>query len=218
MRAVGYTLQTAVADLIDNSISADATGVDIFFGIEPVPYVALVDDGEGMSPEGAISAMRLAGTSPMRIRNPNDLGRFGLGLKTASLSQCRDLVLVSKRDGVLCGFEWNIDHMIERQTWSLLVLTEEELQALPRFNELAARTSGTLVIWRNLDRLAATVGDLEASFDAAMMDVKSHLALVFHRFLSGEHGKSFRISLNRSPVQGADPFLASTKATQLGTF
>lgn len=216
MRAVGYTLQTAVADLIDNSISAEATNVDIFFGDQPDPYVALVDDGEGMTAEHAIEAMRLAGASPMRSRNPKDLGRFGLGLKTASLSQCRDLVVVSKRDGVLCGFEWDIDHMIEKQTWSLLVLAEDELQELPRFSELDGRTSGTLVIWRNLDRLEATVGDLSSSFDAAMMDVKNHLALVFHRFLAGEHGQRLKISLNRVPVQGSDPFLESHKATQIG--
>ncbi len=216
MRAVGYTLQTAVADLIDNSISARATNVGIFFGDQPDPYVALVDNGEGMTAEDAIRAMRLAGTSPMNARHPNDLGRFGLGLKTASLSQCRDLVLVSKRDGVLCGFEWNIDHMIEQQSWSLLVLADEELRKLPRFNELAGLTSGTLVIWRNLDRLAATVGDLSSLFDGAMMDVKAHLALVFHRFLAGEHGRRFGISMNRAPVQGSDPFLESSKATQLG--
>lgn len=216
MRAVGYTLQTAIADLIDNSISAEATSVDIFFGSHPHPYVALVDNGEGMTAENAIEAMRLAGANPMKSRKAKDLGRFGLGLKTASLSQCRDLVLVSKRDGVLCGFEWNIDHMIEQQTWSLLVLAEEELRELPRFNELAALTSGTLVIWRNLDRLEATVGDLGSSFDAAMMDVRSHLALVFHRFLAGEHGSNLKISLNRVPVQGSDPFLESNKATQMG--
>lgn len=216
LRAVGYTLKTAVADLIDNSISAQADNVNIFFGDHPDPYVALVDDGEGMTAEHAIEAMRLAGTSPMRSRNSKDLGRFGLGLKTASLSQCRDLIVVSKRDGVLCGFEWNIDHMIEQQTWSLLVLAEDELQDLPRFSELAGLTSGTLVVWRNLDRLEATVGDLSSSFDAAMMDVKNHLALVFHRFLAGEHGPRFKISLNRVPVQASDPFLQSHKATQIG--
>lgn len=216
LRAVGYTLPTAVADLIDNSISAEATNVDIFFGDQPDSYLAIVDDGEGMTADDAIKAMRLAGASPMKSRNPKDLGRFGLGLKTASLSQCRDLIVVSKRDGVLCGFEWNIDHMIEQQTWSLLVLAEDELLELPRFSELAGLTSGTLVIWRNLDRLEATVGDLSSSFDAAMMDVKSHLALVFHRFLAGEHGQRFGISLNRAPIQGSDPFLESNRATQLG--
>nr|WP_269939267.1 ATP-binding protein [Arthrobacter sp. HY1533] len=216
MRAVGYTLQTAVADLIDNSISASATMVDIFFGSSPYPYVALVDNGEGMSSGEAIDAMRLAGTSPLTKRNPNDLGRFGLGLKTASLSQCRDLVVVSKHEGALCGFEWNIDHMIAQQTWSLLVLAGDELKSLPRFNELADRTSGTLVIWRNLDRLTATVGDLSSSFDAAMTEVRSHLALVFHRFLAGEHGQRFEIRINRVAIQGSDPYLESNKATQLG--
>lgn len=216
MRAVGYTLQTAVADLIDNSISAQATKVEIFFGDQPDPYVALVDNGDGMTSADAIQAMRLAGASPMRTRNPHDLGRFGLGLKTASLSQCRDLVVVSKRDGAVCGFEWNIDHMIKRQAWSLVVLAEEELQQLPRFGELAGISSGTLVIWRDLDRLEAIVGDFSSSLDASMIDVRQHLALVFHRFLAEEHGQRFDILLNRVPIQGSDPFLESNKATQLG--
>lgn len=216
MRAVGYTLQTAVADLIDNSIAAQATEVAIFFGNQPNPYVALVDNGLGMASGEAVQAMRLAGASPMRTRTATDLGRFGLGLKTASLSQCRDLVVVSKRNGVVCGFEWNIDHMIERQTWSLIVLGEDELAHLPRFGELAALASGTLVIWRDLDRLESIVGDFGSSLDAAMMDVRDHLALVFHRFLAGEHGQRFDILLNRVPIQGSDPFLESNRATQLG--
>ncbi|MCT9625789.1 ATP-binding protein [Pseudarthrobacter equi] len=216
MRAVGYTLQTAVADLIDNSIAANATEVSIFFGNEPSPYVALVDNGEGMTAGEAVQAMRLAGASPMKTRKANDLGRFGLGLKTASLSQCRDLVVVSKQNGVVCGFEWNIDHMIERQTWSLIVLSEEEVEQLPRFGELATLASGTLVIWRDLDRLESVVGDFGSSLDAAMMDVRDHLALVFHRFLAGEHGQRFNILLNRVPIQGSDPFLESNKATQVG--
>lgn len=216
MRAVGYTLRTAVADLIDNSISADATTVDIFFGDQPEPYLAMVDNGSGMTEEEAIAAMRLAGTSPMKTRHPKDLGRFGLGLKTASLSQCRDLIVISKCNGALCGFEWNIDHMIERQTWSLLVLAEEEIRQLPRFSEIADLASGTLVIWRNLDRLEATVGDLSSAFDTAMMDVRDHLALVFHRFLAGEHDGRFSISMNRVLIKGSDPFLESNKATQVG--
>lgn len=216
MRAFGYTLPTAVADLVDNSISAEATEVDIFFGDQPYRYVALMDNGNGMTAEEALVAMRLAGASPMQVRNPRDLGRFGLGLKTASLSQCRDLIVISKRDGAVCGFEWNIDHMIERQTWSLIVLAEEEIHKLPRFNEFEGLESGTLVIWRSLDRLQATIGDLSSSFDAAMMDVKNHLALVFHRFIAGEQGTPLRISLNRGTIQASDPFLESSKATQLG--
>lgn len=216
MRAVGYTLQTAVADLVDNSISAKATEVAIFFGQQPYPYVAIVDNGEGMTSAEAVQAMRLAGVSPMGTRTAQDLGRFGLGLKTASLSQCRDLVIVSKREGVLCAFEWSIDHMISRGTWSLLALSEEELHQLPRVSELAELSSGTLVLWRALDRLEATIGDLTSSLDAAMLNVKDHLSLVFHRFLAAEHGRRFSISLNRVAIQGSDPFLMSNKATQIG--
>ena len=118
MRAVGYTLEAAIADLIDNSITAGAGRVDVHFASEPVDYVAILDDGHGMSADEARQGMRLAGKSASSERTPHDLGRFGLGLKTASLSQCRDLVLVSKKDGETCGFQWNLDHLERTGTWS----------------------------------------------------------------------------------------------------
>jgi hypothetical protein len=108
MRAVGYTLEAAIADLIDNSITAEARNVEVHFATEPRDYVVVLDDGRGMTADEAREGMRLAGTSCAAERSPYDLGRFGLGLKTASLSQCRDLVLVSKKAGETCAFEWNL--------------------------------------------------------------------------------------------------------------
>src|SRR4051794_36883026 len=91
MRAVGYTTETAIADIVDNSVSALASTVGVFFAAVPEPHIAILDDGEGMDAAGLIEAMRLAGRNPRTKRNEHDLGRFGLGLKTASLSQCRCL-------------------------------------------------------------------------------------------------------------------------------
>lgn len=100
MRSVGYDLNTAIADIIDNSIAANATKISIlYFGQGEEPYIAIVDDGDGMDDQTAFEAMQLAGNSPNENRASNDLGRFGLGLKTASLSQARSLLMTTLQDG-----------------------------------------------------------------------------------------------------------------------
>src|SRR4051812_33993754 len=130
MRAVGYTTETAIADIIDNSVSALAGTVGIFFSAGPEPHVAILDDGEGMDGDGLFEAMRLAGRSPRSKRGEHDLGRFGLGLKTASLSQCRCLTVVSKRDGETNGVRWDLNHLTATGTWSLQVLEVSEIAAI----------------------------------------------------------------------------------------
>lgn len=215
MRSVGYTLEAALADLIDNSISAQATQVDVVFSASGQEFVAILDNGFGMTAAQARAAMRLAGNSSQADRAPDDLGRFGLGLKTASLSQCRDLCLVTMGQDGLVGLEWDLDHLLRTGRWSIQVLSRSEIEALPLVNRLASSGRGTLVLWRNLDALRAQVGD-DAGLDAAMVDVKQHLRLVFHRFLAGEHGRAFAIRMNGAAIEGADPFLESHKATTEG--
>lgn len=215
MRAVGYTLATAISDIIDNSITANATEVEIRVGSSPENYLAIVDNGEGMTPDEAQHAMRLAGSSSVSARSSSDLGRFGLGLKTASLSQGRKLTLVSRRNGVLCGYEWDLDHVQQKHAWSLIDLDPEECAALPGFDLLPADRSGTLVLWRNLDILNSTYGDLESGLDRGLSEVRDHISLVFHRFLAGEHGQPLRIALNSRSIEGADPLLPNHKSTQI---
>ena len=217
MRAVGYTLEAAIADLVDNAITARAQRVDVLFSSEPTDYVALLDDGIGMSADGAREAMRLAGKSSTATRDAHDLGRFGLGLKTASLSQCRDLILVSKDStGAICGFRWDLDHLASVGVWALIRLDDAEIEDLPHFHALEERPSGTLVMWRNLDQLRAQVDEGGRGLDSAFTSVKQHLALVFHRFLAGEHGSPFVIAINHVELARIDPFLADHRATQTG--
>lgn len=217
MRAVGYTLEAAIADLVDNSITAGATHLDLHFSSEPSDYVALLDDGMGMSVDGAREAMRLAGKSSIAARDSHDLGRFGLGLKTASLSQCRDLVLVTKDGrGSVSAFRWDLDHLAKVGMWALIRLDESEINELPHVTELLDRHTGTLVLWRNLDQLRAQVEDGAKGLDSAFVSVKQHLALVFHRFLAGEHGSPFTITINHVELHRIDPFLADHRATQPG--
>lgn len=112
MRSVGYSLNTAVADIIDNSIAAHAKTISIrYFDHGEDPYVAIIDDGDGMDYETAVNAMKLAGTNPNAKRNANDLGRFGLGLKTASLSQARSVMLSTVQHGRQNTLRWDLDHV-----------------------------------------------------------------------------------------------------------
>lgn len=209
-RAIGYTLEAAIADIIDNSISASASCTDIFFFPIGDAYIAILDDGHGMNKSEIDTAMRYGSQNPNAKRAANDLGRFGLGLKTASLSQCRTLTVVSKQEDQLEARCWDIDHVIESDDWSLLILeSNDELDAVPRIEELRKLDSGTLVVWQNLDRLKVGELDLSHSMGKKMDEVRSHLSLVFHRYISGEPDlKRMQIRMNNTPIDPADPFLA----------
>ena len=215
-RAIGYTLEAAIADIVDNSITATASRIDIFFFPGGDSYIAILDDGCGMNAEALETAMRYGSQNPNEKRAANDLGRFGLGLKTASLSQCRILTVVSKQGSHMEARRWDVDHVIESQDWSLLILdSEEEFNAIPQIEELRKLKSGTLVIWQNLDRLKVGELDFSRSMGKKMDDVRTHLSLVFHRYISGEPGlKKMQMRMNNIPVEPLDPFL-SKRNTQV---
>lgn len=216
MRAVGYSLPTALADVIDNSISASSTNINIFYSAATdEPYVAVLDDGSGMSPTDARTAMQLAGNSVVSDRSATDLGRFGLGLKTASLSQCRKLTVLTKKSSETTGLVWDLDEIAHRGSWSLRVLSEDEMKKLPHHREFSEQDSGTLVVWNNLDRFHNQSRTVSRELDAQMIDTKNHLSLIFHQFLNGDSGRSkISISINGIPLQGLDPFLSHSQRTQ----
>jgi hypothetical protein len=216
MRSVGYSLESAIADLIDNSISFDASMVRIQFRPFDNPYVAIIDDGEGMLPDELTEAMRHGARSPNEIRRSNDLGRFGLGLKTASLSQCRRLTVASYKKGILSARSWDLDLVAKRKAWILrLADNKEEIVKLPHVRELLEQRHGTVVVWQDLDRLAAGEISVETALGTKMGQVREHLAMTFHRYLAGETGlRRLRIEINNDPVSPLDIFLASHNATQ----
>jgi hypothetical protein len=208
-RALGYSLESAVADLLDNSISANATNIEIEYRPWDDPYLYIIDNGDGMLPDEITAAMRYGSSNPLDIRDKNDLGRFGLGLKTASLSQCRCLTVISKKDGIISGRRWDLDIISQRQDWVLLKLDQSQMDQIPGMVDLAALDHGTLVIWHKLDRLTSGVASIEDFFPTKMDDVRSHLSLVFHRYLTGETGqKRVEISINKQPIKPLDPFLS----------
>jgi hypothetical protein len=209
MRDLGYSLETAVADIIDNSISADATNIQILCDMaRGDPTLVIIDDGHGMDPDELLLAMRHGAANPNDARSARDLGRFGLGLKTASFSQCRRLTVASSQNGAHCAAEWDLDVIDREDDWIISVLDDQDIAQLPYMERLG--TNGTIVIWRGLDRLFEDEGSLRRDeiVNEKLDVVEKHLALVFHRFLAGEvkGRKKIAISVNGHPVEPFDPF------------
>lgn len=216
LRDIGYELDTALADIIDNSITAGANRVDIIFEVDPVTKVAIVDNGDGMSRDELIKAMTIGSKSPLIERSVKDLGRFGLGLKTASFSQCKRLTVVTRQFDQTWAMRWDLDQVTKSNSWELIQLGEDEIQEIYQFNKL--EDTGTLVIWEECDRLQ---GDKAANNDKYILQkleiAESYLGVVFHRFLD----KSFRsasnldIIINGRKIDYVDPFFRHKPATQV---
>lgn len=216
MRDIGYSLETALADVIDNSITAGARNVHIHVDSSgPEVAIGVVDDGGGMTRSELIEAMRLGSRNPLERRREHDLGRFGLGLKTASFSQCRRLTVVVRKSGETCIAAWDLDVVSQTNQWTLLV--SDDLSVIPFAKHLHG--DGALVVWEKLDR---TVEQIQTPvgrkhFVRRVDEAGRHLELVFHRFLTGEPGlPKVAMQLNEIPLRPFDPFHSSHPATMRG--
>ncbi len=205
-RSIGYSMEAAIADIIDNSISAKAKNIQIYYDVFPKPYVAICDDGVGMDDHELTRGMRYGSTSPTEERGKNDLGRYGLGMKTASLSQCRCLTVISKKDDQILGRRWDLDYIIDTKEWSLIVLNDDEINKSEYIDILKEQKSGTLVIWTNLDRVVEGSVTIDKALEGRMLETTRHLELVFHRYLSGDGVDRIKITMNGLPLKPFDPF------------
>ncbi|MBE0610058.1 MAG: ATP-binding protein [Dehalococcoidia bacterium] len=218
LRSFGYSPETSIADLIDNCITAAARNVWIdFFWAGARSWLSVRDDGTGMTESELSDAMRAGSSHPLAKRSPEDLGRFGLGLKTASFAQCRSLTVRSKRAGGIAALRrWDLDYVNRTKEWRLL---KEPSGAAPApLEQLDPMTSGTVVLWENLDRLVDTAERApshgsQKNFLDTVARVEAHVAMVFHRFLTGR-GK-LAIYVNGNQVSPWDPFLRNCEATQV---
>lgn len=215
-RAFGYDIRTSIADLIDNSISAGAKNVWLnLYWNGKNSTISLRDDGHGMTERTLEEAMRFGSKNPLEKRAHDDLGRFGLGLKTASFSQCRKLTVASKYNNETAVIRsWDMDYILKWDDWRLLK-TDERISD-GEFCELNKMDCGTIVLWENLDRICGNcnVEDEKAHdlFLDQAKDVKKHIAMIFHRYLER---KRLTIKVNGNPVEPWDPFLKNENATQL---
>ena len=216
MRNLGYDLASALADVIDNSISAKAKEVMVDYAWnDGTPFILILDDGIGMNATKLFEAMTPGATSPLQDRELDDLGRFGLGLKTASWSQCRRVTVYTKKDSLTNHLTWDLTHVEEVDEWELIEgLNPVEIEILK--GRLEENESGTVVLWTDLDRVISQSGteqEKEMHFYATMTDlVIPHLSMVFHRYL--EKGSSLKIKVGLTQCKPWDPFMSKHHATQ----
>lgn len=212
LRGLGYSTATALADIVDNSIAAGARTVDLGFRwAGPDSTVSVLDDGRGMADADLERAMRLGEVNPLAVRSADDLGRFGMGLKTASFSQARRLTVASRHGGIESCLRWDLDLLASNSDQEWLLLEGPHPGSEPLLAAFGDRSSGTLVVWELMDRVVAP-GSNEQDFLDLIDQVERHLAMVFHRFIGGVASR-LTIRINGRPVQPWDPFMAAHTAT-----
>lgn len=212
-RAIGYNIETAIADIIDNSISASAKNIWVNFEWNGADtWLSVKDDGSGMNNDELIQAMRPGSKNPLDDRSSKDLGRFGLGLKTASFSQARRLTVLSKKqDYAPVYWTWDLDYVNQTGNWDLIKYLPESFND----NLLDNLASGTIVIWNDIDRVVKHFRQNDNTaldkFLLVMEVVKKHLAMVFHRFIES---KRIKIFFQDNEIKPWNPFLIHEQATQ----
>ena len=214
LRDTGYDFETAVADLIDNSVAAEATTIDIAVARDFRGNIRLsiADNGTGMNRQGLIQAMQYG--SPRRP-DPASLGKFGLGLKTASTAFCRRLSLISRSSGETAPLmaTWDLDHVITQKKWLLQMSDAPDDEALEHLDKVAPATSGTVVMWKKVDRLLGQYADpsgapARKALDKRCGHLRDHIAMTYQRYLDplDKRARTVEIRLNGAPVPSWDPF------------
>lgn len=216
MRSMGYSFESAIADIVDNSIGAHAKNITVLFPIDPSDcYIAILDNGDGMDKQKLFDAMRYGSKLKDDNRPEDDLGRFGLGLKSASLSQCRKLTVASKKDGVISAYIWDLDVVKETKDWSIIYCSEEDISKIRHIDFLNIVESGTIVLWEIFDIIERSGGNVYSELCKHQESTSNYLSLIFHRYLNGECGYPIKINVNYHALFGLDPFLENHKKTNI---
>jgi hypothetical protein len=215
---IGYTMPSAVSDILDNSITANAKNIEIHSlpGLHE-SNISILDDGDGMSPTELIHNMRIGCKDPSDERLRGDLGRFGSGMKTASFSQARRLTVISKKEGEpICAAVWDIDRIESENTWCLEILDQDEIESHPLLLLSNTKMCGTQVIWEKLSCLNKTNHSLddETILASTLSDLGDYISLHFHKFMDGKNKRNFTI--NNAQLQGIDPFMTKSPGYQEG--
>lgn len=208
LRSVGYTEETAIADILDNSISAQAKTIKIKFDWDK-QTISIVDDGFGMEEKELYENMKIGSADPNQTRSEDDLGRFGMGMKTAAFSLGRKVTVVTAKDGTVSNASWDLDK-VDELGWNLIV--DEKGQYDSYISEFS--NHGTAVIISYLDNIAINKNNPEKAkkdFFKAIRNVENHLGLVFHRFIQED---GLKIFINETLVKAWNPFVTDNPATQ----
>lgn len=219
LRDTGYDFNTAVADIIDNSIAAKAEHIDILLEMDPngEVFVYIADDGCGMDFDGLKNAMKYGSAERT---DKASLGKFGLGLKTASTAFCRSLSVISKGpDLTPRKVQWDLDYIAETGAWNLRQpdINEDELEYL---EETSGDGTGTLVVWEKIDRLlndCKTKTSAKNALKKAEQALQFHISMVYQRFLdkSDNRAPNVTIRLNGREVEPWDPFCLKEENTSV---
>jgi hypothetical protein len=217
LRAFGYDLQTAIADVIDNSIAAHANNIWVdFLWDGAASRITIRDDGDGMTEAKLVQAMRPGSQNPRDTRHEDDLGRFGLGMKTASISQCRRLTVASRTKDGLHVRRWDLDYIAAQGNGEWRLLKGVSLLSAADVQLLDGKKSGTVLFWDHLDRVVGVVAEddegAQKHFRQNMDLVRDHLSMTFHRYLTGRGRLTIR--LNGRALEPWDPFLEGETATE----
>lgn len=216
----GYSLETALADLMDNSISANADKIEVLLDIEKEPFILyLADNGSGMNEEMLKKAMQFPSSSPENLRNNHDLGRFGLGMKTASFSQTRRFTVLSRKKEEInySGRTWDVNFLKKTKAWKMLVNSESEIEEIlisykilsdAYFNKFENFEPNTIVVWSGLYKFEDFIENINRQ-DALKKEIteitSEHLSLVFHRFLERKNSP-LNIRINNQVLRPFNPF------------
>ncbi len=220
LRDTGYDFNTAIADIVDNSIAANANKVEINILLDPNQCITvyIADNGCGMGHNELHNAMRYGSN---KRPDAASLGKFGLGLKTASTAFCKRLSVVSRDTGTdaVLKAQWDLDYIVEKNNWLLRWpdVTDDEMEML----DLAAEGShGTLVVWESVDRLMRQYSSMAYASKALKRieeSLRFHLAMTYQMFLDHEYRDvpDVDITLNGMPVAFWDPFCSKIEGTDV---
>lgn len=212
LRCIGYNFSTALADIIDNSISAEARNIKVFSNPDAKePYVVIFDDGCGMGRKALENAMTLGSDKETKEDCELELGRFGLGLKSASFSQCLSLTVASKDCNRINAMRYDLKKIEKTNEWKLDILDDDEIKLLPEIEKLIEVQSGTIVIWEQFDKIEESSKSFKDSFIATIGLAKQHIEFVFHRFY-----EKINFEFNGHRIEKRDPFLSGYTNSQEG--
>lgn len=215
LRSVGYTNETAIADIVDNSISGVATEIELYFDWDN-RRIIIADNGLGMGYQELMDAMEIGSADPNEMRPSQDLGRFGLGMKTASFSMAKKLLVVSKKNLMISNAEWDLDTIALEDKWQISEYDEAEmtiiLESITSYTRYNNWEQGTLIIISELDRLIdeTNIEKSKKNFYKMIRNIKSHIAITFHRFMEEDKLKIF---VNGNLIEPWNPFWIKSPAT-----
>lgn len=214
---IGYNLNSAISDIIDNSVTANSKNIFLEMDVVEENVVLVIkDDGYGMNNSTLINSMRIGCKDPSDIRDEFDLGRFGSGMKMASFSQARKLTVISKSENSnIQSATWDLDLVEETNAWKLIKHTKEETAELCSKFNISFGTSGTAVIWENISKYSGyPVPELQAILGQDLASIKSYVRLHFHKFMEGKRAINFYFNFQK--LDQFDPFLRSRNGYQEG--